>query len=81
MPKLGLLLCVLLSAGASSLAAQVGATTDIITGIVVGPHGHPIAGVTVEAMSIETETTWCKTTSDRDNTHCSSLDTGRAGWT
>jgi hypothetical protein len=37
--------------------AQVGATTDIITGTVVGPNNLPLESVTVEVMSIETQIT------------------------
>ncbi|CAN5910929.1 TonB-dependent receptor [soil metagenome] len=45
--------------------AQVGATTDIITGTVVGPDNKPIAGATVEVTSVETEVTRKKTTNDQ----------------
>jgi Carboxypeptidase regulatory-like domain len=45
--------------------AQVGSTTDIITGKVVGPNGEPIAGARVEVMSIETQVTKFKTTNDK----------------
>ena len=45
--------------------AQVGATTDIITGTVVGPDGKPIAGAIVEVTSVETEVTRRKTTNDQ----------------
>lgn len=38
-------------------APQVGTTTDIITGVVVDDFGNPLAGVVVEAMSLETEIT------------------------
>ncbi len=34
---------------------QVGGTTDIITGVVVSADGIPLAGVLVEAFSLETE--------------------------
>lgn len=37
--------------------AQVGGTTDIITGVVVNADGVPLAGVLVEAVSLETEIT------------------------
>lgn len=36
-------------------AAQVGATTDIITGVVVNLNGTPLAGVEIEAFSLELE--------------------------
>jgi len=35
--------------------AQVGATTDIITGTVTGPDSQPLAGAVVQATSIETQ--------------------------
>src|ERR1700722_4961939 len=34
--------------------AQMGSTTDIITGKVVGPDGAPIVGATVTAPSVDT---------------------------
>jgi hypothetical protein len=37
--------------------AQVGVTTDIVTGRVTGPGGGPLAGVTVEVTSVETQIT------------------------
>jgi hypothetical protein len=36
--------------------AQVGSTTDIITGTITGPDGRPLAGARVEAVSVETQT-------------------------
>ncbi|HKB54289.1 MAG TPA: carboxypeptidase-like regulatory domain-containing protein, partial [Ramlibacter sp.] len=36
-------------------AAQVGTTTDILTGAVTDPAGNPLEGADVEAMSLETE--------------------------
>src|SRR6185369_12954534 len=45
--------------------AQVGSTTDIITGIVTGPDGRPISGARVEVTSVETETKRSKTTNDK----------------
>ena len=39
-----LLLALALSLAASPAAAQVGTTTDIITGTVVGPDSQPLAG-------------------------------------
>ncbi|MEP6732920.1 MAG: carboxypeptidase regulatory-like domain-containing protein, partial [bacterium] len=50
---------------APALHAQVGATTDIITGTVVGPDGKPLVGATVEVTSLETEITRRKTTNDQ----------------
>src|SRR2546430_4100174 len=35
--------------------AQVGATTDIITGTVTGPDSQPLAGAVVQAISLETQ--------------------------
>ena len=40
---------------APKVAAQVGGTTDIITGKVMGPSGDPIADATVEVISVETQ--------------------------
>lgn len=37
--------------------AQVGSTTDILTGVVRNPAGQPLAGATVEAKSTETQVT------------------------
>ncbi len=45
--------------------AQVGSTTDIITGKVTGPQGEPIAGARVEVMSLETQVTRFRTTNDK----------------
>ncbi|HEV2180926.1 MAG TPA: hypothetical protein VGR59_11445, partial [Gemmatimonadaceae bacterium] len=49
------LFAVALVASATGAAAQVGTTTDILTGTVTDPTGHPIEGADVEAMSLETE--------------------------
>lgn len=38
-------------------AAQANETTDILTGIVVGSNGLPLAGVIIEALSLETQVT------------------------
>jgi hypothetical protein len=59
------LLVVLIFAALPAAQAQVGATTDIITGTVVGPDGRPLTGATVEVTSVETEVTRRKTTNDR----------------
>jgi len=48
-------LCLLLALAVSPCAAQVGTSTDIITGTVTGPDSQPIAGAMVEALSVETE--------------------------
>src|SRR5512138_945860 len=47
----------LLAATASSSIAQVGSTTDILTGTVTNTAGAPIPGATVEAKSVETQVT------------------------
>ncbi len=50
--RLSILFALLLPA--SALAAQVGGTTDVITGRVTGPGGAGIAGVAIEVVSSET---------------------------
>ena len=45
--------------------AQVGSTTDIITGKITSPDGKPIVGARVDAMSIETGVTRSRTTNDK----------------
>ena len=47
------------------LAAQVGATTDIITGVVTGADGKPISDALVEATSLDTRVTRQQRTNDR----------------
>jgi hypothetical protein len=47
----------LLGAGVRSAFAQVGTTTDILTGVVTDESGAPLAGAVVEAQSLETEIT------------------------
>jgi hypothetical protein len=49
----------------AGIRAQVGSTTEIITGKVTGPAGEPIAGARVEVMSVETEVTRGRTTNDK----------------
>src|SRR3712207_6199159 len=51
-----------LAARPASVAAQVGGTTDIITGRVTGPEGQPLSGARVEVTSLETEVTRTRTT-------------------
>src|SRR3712207_605718 len=51
-----------LAAHPAVLAAQVGGTTDIITGRVTGPEGQPLSGARVEVISLETEVTRTRTT-------------------
>ncbi len=53
------------SAAPTALRAQVGATTDILTGHVVGPDSQPLAGARVEATSVETGITRGTTTDAR----------------
>lgn len=45
--------------------AQVGSTTDILTGHVVGPDSQPLEGAQVEATSVETQITRHATTDAR----------------
>jgi hypothetical protein len=47
------------------VAAQAGATTEIVTGRVTGPDGSPIAEATVEATAIGTELTRSRATDQR----------------
>jgi hypothetical protein len=53
LPLLALLLGAL-AALPHDLASQVGTTTDIITGRVLGPVGEPLSGASVSAISVET---------------------------
>ena len=46
-------------------AAQVGSTTDIITGSVRGADNRPVPHARVEVMSVETGTTRIRTTNDK----------------
>ena len=59
------LLLTALGALPASARAQLGGTTDIITGKVTGPTGQPLAGARVEVTSVETGTTRGKTTNDK----------------
>ncbi|MEK7402410.1 MAG: carboxypeptidase regulatory-like domain-containing protein [Gemmatimonadota bacterium] len=52
-------------AGATTLRAQVGGSTEILVGKVIGPDGRPLQGARVEASSIETGVTRSRTT-DKD---------------
>lgn len=56
-PLRRLLLTPLLLLASRALQAQVGSTTDILTGTVVGPDGKPLAGATVSATSTDTHIT------------------------
>lgn len=51
--------------GARAAAAQVGSSTDIITGKITGPDGRPIPGARVDVKSVETEVTRSKSTNDK----------------
>jgi len=52
--------------GVPALArAQVGSTTDILTGKVVGPNGEPIAGARIEVLSLETQVSRFRTTNEK----------------
>ena len=55
----GPIACAILLAAAApaALHAQVGATTDIITGVVTDSAGRPLAEASVEALSLETQIT------------------------
>lgn len=54
MPYLRTLVCsILLALAPAALAAQVGVTTDLLTGRVTGPNGAPVAGARIEAISAE----------------------------
>ncbi len=57
----------LLLAGTLSSAAhtQIGGTTDILTGLVIGPDSQPMADVIIEALSLETQITRTTTTDAR----------------
>src|SRR5438093_8381763 len=48
------LVVALAAVGAQAVGAQVGTTTDIITGTVTGPDSQPLAGAVVVATSVET---------------------------
>lgn len=49
----------------ATLPAQVGSTTDILTGRITGPDSQPLAGAHVEAMSTETGITRTTSTDAR----------------
>ena len=48
--------------GLTPAAAQVGTTTDIITGRVTGPDSQPLVGATVQATAIETQVSRARST-------------------
>src|SRR5881275_2830300 len=45
--------------------AQVGSTTDIITGKITSPDGKAVVGARVDATSVETGVTRSRTTNDK----------------
>src|SRR5204863_218510 len=60
------LLILVSSLGAPRVArAQVGSTTDIITGKITSPDGKPIVGARVDATSVATGVTRSRTTNDK----------------
>src|SRR6266702_3363352 len=59
------LVVALAAVAARSAGAQVGATTDIITGTVTGPDSQPLAGAIVVATSLETRIARQRTTDAR----------------
>src|SRR5712691_11774333 len=56
---------VLTLAAPRTAPAQVGTTTDIITGTVTGPDSQPLAGALVQATSLETQVSRQRTTDAR----------------
>src|SRR5947209_4332819 len=56
------LVVALAAVGAQAVGAQVGTTTDIITGTVTGPDSQPLAGAVVVATSLETRVSRQRTT-------------------
>lgn len=63
--RYALLVVGVLAASAVPARAQVGSTTDIIMGRVVGPDTMPVAGARIEVKSAETGITRRKTTNER----------------
>src|SRR5437588_642981 len=59
------LLVALAALGAPAVAAQVGTTTDIITGTVTGPDNQPLPGAVVQATSFETQVSRQRSTDAR----------------
>ena len=54
----GIALALTLSSfAATRVRAQVGSTTDILTGVVTGPDSKPLAGATVDAMAVDGQIT------------------------
>src|SRR6476660_4723410 len=63
--RLSHFLAAVLLALPTAVTAQVGSTTDIITGRVVGPDSIPLVGAKVDATSAETQVTRSTRTNDR----------------
>ncbi|PYO95870.1 MAG: hypothetical protein DMD60_12545, partial [Gemmatimonadetes bacterium] len=63
--RLWWLVALLAGAWLRPLVAQVGTTTDIIVGRVTGPDSQPLAGASVEAISLETQVSRQRTTDAR----------------
>ena len=55
--RIARLLLFLLTIPLATMRAQVGSTTDILTGVVSNPAGQPLPGATVEAKSVESQVT------------------------
>ena len=53
---------VLVLTPASGASAQVGSTTDILTGVVTGPDAKPLAGAIVDATAVDGQITRHATT-------------------
>src|SRR5579872_6369189 len=53
------------TAAPRAASAQVGSTTDIITGKITSPDGKPIQGARVDATSVETGVTRSRTTNEK----------------
>lgn len=51
------LVAALLAVAPRPAYAQIGSATDIITGVVIGEDGQPVADATIEAWSVETQVT------------------------
>jgi hypothetical protein len=65
MKPLGTLLLLILALTPVAARAQVGSTTDILTGVVIGPDSQPLPDATVEAVSVETGISRTHTTNEK----------------
>ena len=65
MPLRRLIACLVFTLAPQLAAAQVGSTTDIITGTVRNTSDRPVANARVEVTSVETGTTRVRTTNDK----------------